>query len=445
MLEALKTAPEDAEPFKRMIRWNLGAWLGQVHKPLRFIDLGGGCNWCGLSPDGKSFAAGMTVDPNAPSAYRSAFGTPSRGENSPHYPVLLPRSPSDQTVRSSLLTRTRVASGGHRAGHRTGALDDPVLTRTACKRESTSAPTVPRLLAHRYDDAGSRMAVATERPHGKRIRRARARPGVHCGCSRRQMGRCWPNRKWRGVHRSGRPASRPAHGILAEPRRSSAPLAQVSFSPDGKSLYVAAREGYKLRGISSFSGRIWSLGTGRTISSLMGDTAIGGYTPAADRLVTETENLLVVRDATGRVRGSGIPLGLQPGDFTFHPPPDGRTDPWFGRATACLRADFGGGRTGSRRAGNFDRGCTQHTVAGLQCLRSGPAAPMGRSPSGGSLMRRDEKTGLPHNRSRNGSAHRNPRGAATTPVGLSVRSRLQSRQIGRLFCHREQSTSHCDR
>ena len=40
-----------------------------------------------------------------------------------------------------------VASGGHRAGHRTGALDDPVLTRTACKRESTSAPTVPRFLA----------------------------------------------------------------------------------------------------------------------------------------------------------------------------------------------------------------------------------------------------------------------------------------------------------
>jgi hypothetical protein len=40
MLEALKTAPQDAEGFKRMIRWNLGAWLGQVHRPLRFVDLG---------------------------------------------------------------------------------------------------------------------------------------------------------------------------------------------------------------------------------------------------------------------------------------------------------------------------------------------------------------------------------------------------------------------
>ena len=40
MLEALKTAPDDAEEFRRTVRWNLGAWLGQVHKPLRIIDTG---------------------------------------------------------------------------------------------------------------------------------------------------------------------------------------------------------------------------------------------------------------------------------------------------------------------------------------------------------------------------------------------------------------------
>ena len=32
MLEASKTAPDDAEGFRKMVRWNLGAWLGQVHK-----------------------------------------------------------------------------------------------------------------------------------------------------------------------------------------------------------------------------------------------------------------------------------------------------------------------------------------------------------------------------------------------------------------------------
>ena len=41
MLEALKTAPDDAAEFRRMVRWNLGAWLGQVHKPLRIIETGG--------------------------------------------------------------------------------------------------------------------------------------------------------------------------------------------------------------------------------------------------------------------------------------------------------------------------------------------------------------------------------------------------------------------
>ncbi len=56
MLEALKTAPDDAEAFRRTVRWNLGAWLGQVHKPLRIFDPGGPCNHLAFSPDGRSFA-----------------------------------------------------------------------------------------------------------------------------------------------------------------------------------------------------------------------------------------------------------------------------------------------------------------------------------------------------------------------------------------------------
>src|SRR5262249_42884470 len=38
MLDALNTAPEEAEAFRRMVRYNLGAWLGQVHKSLGIID-----------------------------------------------------------------------------------------------------------------------------------------------------------------------------------------------------------------------------------------------------------------------------------------------------------------------------------------------------------------------------------------------------------------------
>src|SRR5262249_25756133 len=36
--------------------WNLGAWLGQVHKPLRIIHPGDLHNRLAFSPDGRSFA-----------------------------------------------------------------------------------------------------------------------------------------------------------------------------------------------------------------------------------------------------------------------------------------------------------------------------------------------------------------------------------------------------
>ena len=59
MLEALKTAPEDSEGFRKAVRWNLGAWLGQVHKPLRISKSIGLCTHLGFSPDGKTFATGF--------------------------------------------------------------------------------------------------------------------------------------------------------------------------------------------------------------------------------------------------------------------------------------------------------------------------------------------------------------------------------------------------
>ncbi len=66
MLEALRTAPDDAEGFRKMVRWNLGAWLGQVHKTLRFIDTGGPCDRFTFSSDGRSFAAGYNMIENSP-------------------------------------------------------------------------------------------------------------------------------------------------------------------------------------------------------------------------------------------------------------------------------------------------------------------------------------------------------------------------------------------
>src|SRR5262249_23640628 len=87
-----------------------------------------------------------------------------------------------------------------------------------------------------------------------------------------------------------------------------ASFTQLLFSPDGKSLYAAAVE-HPMSKTQQFFGRIWDLGTQRAVSPPMAQTSTGAYTPSADRLVTATEYLLVVRDATGRVRGSGFPIG----------------------------------------------------------------------------------------------------------------------------------------
>ena len=55
----------------------------------------------------------------------------------------------------------------------------------------------------------------------------------------------------------------------------------------------------------------------------MAQTGAGAYTPSADRLVTWTEYLIAVRDATGRARGSVFPIGNE--QATLPVGPDGRT------------------------------------------------------------------------------------------------------------------------
>ncbi len=55
MLESLRIAPEDAEKFRSTVRLNLGAWIGQVHKPLRIYETNPGLDLA-FSPEGRSFA-----------------------------------------------------------------------------------------------------------------------------------------------------------------------------------------------------------------------------------------------------------------------------------------------------------------------------------------------------------------------------------------------------
>src|SRR5262249_9546278 len=125
----------------------------------------------------------------------------------------------------------------------------------------------------------------------------------------------------------------PSRRATASWRAGAAALNQLLFSPDGKSLYVSTREDDVSKGTGYF-GRIWALGTQRAASPVMAHTSFGAYTASADRLLTGTENLLDVRGATGRVRGSGFPMFL--GQRTRPVGPDGRTTLAFASATACL-------------------------------------------------------------------------------------------------------------
>ena len=75
MLEALKAAPGDAGAFRRMVRWNLGAWLGQLHQPLRIIDLGEQGGGPIFRPDGKAFATSYGSYPDLESIPVSLWDT----------------------------------------------------------------------------------------------------------------------------------------------------------------------------------------------------------------------------------------------------------------------------------------------------------------------------------------------------------------------------------
>ena len=56
MIKALLYRPDDAAEFRGTVRWNLGAWLGQVHKPLRIIDTAALAITSPSARDGSSFA-----------------------------------------------------------------------------------------------------------------------------------------------------------------------------------------------------------------------------------------------------------------------------------------------------------------------------------------------------------------------------------------------------
>jgi WD40 repeat protein/tetratricopeptide (TPR) repeat protein len=330
MLEALKTAPPDAERFQKMIRWNLGAWLGQVHKPLRFIDLDGPSGWLDFSPDGRSFAAGGGISPGTVSVPIGFWDTASGrklstlsgafapGAFRPDGKAFIACADPLRLVAIELATREKLWTTPRLPGQ--GGTSTIAFT-----------PDGSTVLAVRLGDGGSQWLCC--------------RLNILTGAEREEPIRGWggfavaPGGK---LAATGRTENGEAYidlidlpsGRRTPSWRADAPaLAQLLFSPDGKSLYVCALEDDVSKGTSYF-GRIWALGTQKAASPLMADSLHGTYTPSSDRLVTTSESAYVVRDASGRARGSGIPTAYGYGLSTS---PDGRTLlTSIAPVTACL-------------------------------------------------------------------------------------------------------------
>ena len=301
MLEALKTAPDDAEEFRRTVRWNLGAWLGQVHKPLRIFDTGP-CNHLAFSPDGRSFATSYIPHDRANATPIDLWDTASGRKLSslpgafapfafrPDGKVLVGiaddrrRMVAIDLATGRVLWTTADLPGEYRGG-------DSLQSRRfhgSCDRD--------------YGSDGTwllRLDAATGQQRGEPMRgqgcMAVAPDGRTVATGRIENGEAY-------IDVLDLPSGRRT-GILAS-RRGKQP--DLVFSPDGKSLFGSVLE---VAGDGSNGTRLRSdLGPGhrKTDQSAHGEARHGAiYTPAGDRLLTQRRFQAAVRDAaTGRERGS---------------------------------------------------------------------------------------------------------------------------------------------
>jgi serine/threonine protein kinase/WD40 repeat protein len=329
MLEALETAPENADAFKKMIRLNLGAWLGQVHKPLRFIDTGSLANLCSLSPDGKLFATGTGIafTSNASSWIPISIWDTASGRKlstlsgafapfafRPDGKVLIAHADQSRMVAIELDTMRLLWSTPPLRGQWAGRINFDA--------------DASMISARRYDglenDVDSRSVW---------LLRLNAGTGKECAEPLRGSGdfAVAPDGKLAATGRTER--GEMSIDLLDLPsgrRTASFPvgargLNSLEFSPDGKSLYGSVRKSIAAKA-SNFVARIWAVDSQNVASPLLADTGVGVYTPSADRLVTASEDLLLVREVTGRARGTSVPLsGGTGGGLLFAPCLDGRT------------------------------------------------------------------------------------------------------------------------
>jgi serine/threonine protein kinase/WD40 repeat protein len=299
MLEALETAPEEPAEFRRMVRRNLGAWLGQVHKPLRILDLEGPCKSGAFSPDGRSFVTeDVPFDTSRPalthlwdtvSGRRLATFSGSNGPFTFH--------PNGKVLLANAADREHVVALDLAKGQTLWST--PKLPRGTysiiVSRDGTTVFTTRPAVLHQWN-------AFTGRPIGEPY----------------PLGRVllWPpDGRLRATesHEEGTLTIRLMDSLSGRQvaswaaRDARASWIGLAINPDGRSLVETTRIDLG-DNPNNFSTQIRDLRTGRPISPLMVQTECAGYTPAGDRLLTWTDGLILVREAaTGRVRGAGFP------------------------------------------------------------------------------------------------------------------------------------------
>ncbi len=306
MLEALETAPSDAVRFRKTVLWNVGAWLGQVHKPLRISEKVDTVTDIGFSPDGKMFATGF--DPRdreraTPIAlWDTASGTKIKTLAGAFAPLAFSADGKIVFAVAEPASVAAVEIATARVLWKTPALDGESMLAIDVTPDG-SAVLARRGRPDELAEWFFRLDAASGQPRGKPLRL----PGIDAVNPSGTIGagyRIADGELGIALYEltGGRQLrSWPSAGSRAD---------WMQFSPDGGALYGSMYRAGPRNQSDVFVAQAWDAARGKEIGPLMASTIVGLYTPASDRLLTNSNSLWLVRGVPDALsRGAGFAVG----------------------------------------------------------------------------------------------------------------------------------------
>jgi eukaryotic-like serine/threonine-protein kinase len=325
MLEAFKTAPDDAEEFRRTVRWNLGAWLGQVHRPLRISQGTGYCTELVFSPDGKTFATGFTPrdreratpvviwDTATGAKLKTLAGVVAPFAFRADGKVLFATAEPRRELAIELSTERVLWTSPVLAGEFPVVIDLSSDGSTIQVRRSNSNEVGCLLI---------RLDAATGQPRGEPLKL----PGIGAvAAGEKTLAVLTSQDNEVKIHLYEFPSGHRLVSWSTGGRAAELTPWNFRFSPDGKSLFSSFKKQGLLSQNDNRVSQIWDTDRRQPIGPTMVSTEFSIYTPAADRFLTLTNNLWLMRRASdAKALGSGFSTGTGTG-HSFETHPDGLT------------------------------------------------------------------------------------------------------------------------